>query len=58
VNFDYQAWCRITGAVTDRVYGVLKELVEAHARRIYGTPTNADSSIRDLELATQFEGLG
>jgi hypothetical protein len=31
-NFDYQACCRITGTATDRVSGVLKESVEAHAR--------------------------
>jgi hypothetical protein len=38
--------------------GYWKESVETHARRMYGTPTNFDSSIRDLELAKQFERPG
>jgi hypothetical protein len=37
-----------------KLWGVLKGSVETHD----GTPTNSDSSICDLVLAKQFEGLG
>jgi hypothetical protein len=35
--------------------GYWKESVETHARHIYGTPMNSDSSFCDLVLAKQFE---